>query len=89
MKNITISIDDETYRNARIWAALHGTSVSAVVRDLLKRLRGTRRTTSTQDHPGVNAPYQTKICQSCPLSKMKVAPSGTPPTPNPQIPVKL
>lgn len=35
MKNITVSIDDETYRLARIRAAEEGTSVSALVRDYL------------------------------------------------------
>lgn len=35
MKNITVSVDDETYRRARIKAAEHDTSVSAVVKRLL------------------------------------------------------
>ncbi len=35
MKNITVSVDDETYRRARIRAAEEGKSVSALVRDLL------------------------------------------------------
>ena len=38
MKNITVSIDEETYRLARIRAAELGTSVSALVRDYLKSL---------------------------------------------------
>ena len=38
MKNITVSVDDETYRLARIRAAEHGTSVSAMVREYLGRL---------------------------------------------------
>ena len=38
MKNITVSVDDETYRLARIKAAENGTSVSAMVRDYLKHL---------------------------------------------------
>jgi hypothetical protein len=38
MKNITISIDDETYRRARLWAAERDTSVSAVVRCILTTL---------------------------------------------------
>ncbi len=37
MKNITVSIDDETYRQARIKAAEQGTSVSALVREFLER----------------------------------------------------
>lgn len=35
MKNITVSVDDETYRRARVRAAEMDTSVSAVVRRLL------------------------------------------------------
>jgi len=38
LKNITVSIDDETYRHARIRAAEVGTSVSALVREFLVRL---------------------------------------------------
>ncbi len=34
-KNITLKIDEETYRKARIRAAKRGTSVSAMVRDFL------------------------------------------------------
>ena len=35
MKNITVSVDDETYRKARIRAAEKATSVSALVRGYL------------------------------------------------------
>ena len=35
MKNITISVDEETYRRARANAAEAGTSVSALVREFL------------------------------------------------------
>ena len=38
MKNITISVDEETHRCARIRAAELGTSVSALVRSYLKTL---------------------------------------------------
>lgn len=38
MKNITVSIDEETHRRARIRAAELGTSVSAMVRDYLRTL---------------------------------------------------
>jgi len=38
MKNITLKIDDETYRKARIRAANDGTSVSAMVRTYLVAL---------------------------------------------------
>lgn len=38
MRNITVSVDDETYRRARIRAAELDTSVSALVREHLIRL---------------------------------------------------
>lgn len=38
MKNLTISIPDEVYRDARIRAAERGTSISAMVRDYLMSL---------------------------------------------------
>jgi len=38
MKNITVSVDDETYRRARITAAERGRSVSAMVREYLGSL---------------------------------------------------
>ena len=40
MKNITVSIDDEVHRRARIRAAEAGTSVSAAVREFLIRWSG-------------------------------------------------
>ena len=41
MKNITVSVDDETYRRARIKAAERDTSVSALVRDFLNGIAAT------------------------------------------------
>ena len=38
MKNVTIALDDETHRNARIRAAELGTSLSAMVKDYLTTL---------------------------------------------------
>ncbi|HEV2747265.1 MAG TPA: DUF6364 family protein [Allosphingosinicella sp.] len=38
MKNVTVSLDDETYRAARIKAAEAGRSLSALVRDYLQGL---------------------------------------------------
>lgn len=40
MKNITVSIDDDVHRRARIRAAERGTSVSSAVRDFLIRWSG-------------------------------------------------
>lgn len=38
MKNITISVDEETYRHARLWADKRGTSISAIVKCILVSL---------------------------------------------------
>jgi hypothetical protein len=38
MSNITISIDEQTYRAARIFAAQRNSTVSALVRDYLNSL---------------------------------------------------
>lgn len=38
MKNITVSVDDDVYRRARIKAAERETSVSALVKQFLTRL---------------------------------------------------
>ena len=40
MKNITVSVPDDVYRNARVAAAQHDTSVSALVVAYLERLSG-------------------------------------------------
>lgn len=38
MPNITVTVDPDTYREARVAAAAKGTSVSALVRDFLLEL---------------------------------------------------
>ena len=38
MKNVTVSLDDDTYRRARMIAAERDTSVSALVKEFLVRL---------------------------------------------------
>jgi plasmid stability protein len=40
MKNITVSVPDDVYRDARIRAAERGSSVSAMVTDYLRSLSG-------------------------------------------------
>jgi len=40
MKNITVTVNDNAYRQARVWAARRDTSVSAVVTYLLENLPG-------------------------------------------------
>ena len=50
MKNITVSVDDETYRQARIRAAELGTSVSAVVRRFLADFAASGRAKATAEN---------------------------------------
>ena len=40
MRNITVTVSDQAYRQARVWAAKRDTSVSAVVEYLISHLPG-------------------------------------------------
>ena len=52
MRNITVSVDEETHRRARIRAAELDTSVSALVREFLRRLApGARRQERLESQP--------------------------------------
>ena len=52
MRNITVAVDEETHRRARIRAAELDTSVSALVREFLRRLTpGDRRHESSESQP--------------------------------------
>ena len=53
MRNITVSVDEDTHRLARIRAAALDTSVSALVRDYLRRLA---RRQADATGPGLPAP---------------------------------
>jgi hypothetical protein len=37
MKNITVPVNDETYLQTRAWAAMHGTSVSALIKKIREK----------------------------------------------------
>jgi|SRR5580658_9372697 hypothetical protein len=58
MKNITVSIDDDTWRRARLWAANRDTSVSAIVRCILTSLpaRGASPKPAPPTQPAPPAP---------------------------------
>jgi len=43
MRNITVTVPDDVYRRARVWAAERDTSVSAVVKYLLETMPGMKR----------------------------------------------
>jgi hypothetical protein len=51
MKNVTIAIDDETHRKARIRAAELGTSLSAMVKDYLNQLADTPQEPGVREMP--------------------------------------
>ena len=53
MKNITVSVDEETHRLARIRAAELDTSVSALVRNYLKSLVADRTGGTASNEPDV------------------------------------
>ncbi|MGA3134018.1 MAG: hypothetical protein ABSD59_24920 [Terracidiphilus sp.] len=58
MKNITVSVPDTTYFKARVWAAEHETSISAVVAHLLEILpthKGAARQFTPPDPPPKSA----------------------------------
>ena len=43
MKNITVTVSDKSYREARVWAAAHDSSLSSVVQYLIETLPGISR----------------------------------------------
>jgi hypothetical protein len=43
MRNITVTVSDRAYREARVWAAAHDTSLSRVVQYLIQTLPGIKR----------------------------------------------
>ena len=48
MKNVTLTVDEATLKAARIYAAEHSTTVSALVRDYLAKLAGSQETTAAE-----------------------------------------
>ncbi len=77
MKNITISIDDDTHRRARIYAAAHGTSLSALFKDYLGKL--------VDDKPAAMSPAQRDGVREMP---MPFAHQGATPFPAAALPRK-
>ena len=63
MKNITVSIDDDCHRLARIRAAELGTSVSALVREYLRGLVANRDGKHESDAEPGETPFQRRCRQ--------------------------
>jgi hypothetical protein len=62
MRNITVTVSDETYRQARVWAAQRDTSVSGVVAYLLQTLPGIKRAAiafAVKPNPAASTPSST------------------------------
>ena len=53
MKNVTLTVDEETLKAARIYAAEHDTTVSALVRDFLASLRRTKTASTAAERAKV------------------------------------
>ena len=70
MKNITLSIEDDIYRSARVEAAKRNTSVSAVVRNYLRafgRGQAPELTAAAQDEERKNRARLVKLLSECKL----------------------
>ena len=59
MKKLTLTVTEETYRSARVWATQCNSSVSALVRTFLETLQ-------TYPCPGVNMPAGTEAVSAMP-----------------------
>ena len=58
MKNITVSVSDQTWREARIWAAENNTSLSAAVEYMLENVRSILSVRKPPRRPRRNNRYQ-------------------------------
>lgn len=65
MKNVTITLDDETHRAARIRAAEMGTSLSAMVKEYLQGLAEAPPSTGVRE---MQMSYKPEPAQSAPAS---------------------
>jgi hypothetical protein len=72
MKNITVTVSDKSYREARVWAAQHDSSLSRIVQYLIETLPGIRR--AALAFPGANTnPERPETPPPGPPSTEKIA----------------
>ena len=69
MKNVTIALDDETYRLARIRAAGEGTSLSAMVKDYLNRLTDLPISQGVREMPMIYKPQSPSASLASPKTR--------------------
>jgi plasmid stability protein len=81
MKNVTIALDEETHRRARIRAAELGTSLSALVKDYLINLAGKEHSAPVTFATGVRdvqMPFHHDLPTSNALVQATEGPDGQP-----------
>ncbi len=88
MKNVTIAIDEDTHRKARIYAAAQGTSLSALVKNYLIALAGDPENADSQSDmpqevrempkPFTHMPPATAENEALPPGAYGRFPDGTP-----------
>ncbi len=81
MKNITVSISDLAYLRARVWAAEHETSISAIVAYLLETLPQIKRANA---HYPIAASEMSPVMS--PVPNVSHAPGPNPIPPSPPLP---
>jgi hypothetical protein len=77
MRNITVAVSDDSYRQARIWAAKHDTSVSAAVQELLFNLPRLVRVVSAYNadlYARISNPGSTSKQKSCCETEVDIEP---------------
>ena len=77
-RNITVSVSESTYHQARVWAARHCTSISAVAQFLLENLPVVSRAVHTLREEDPNFGTHTRARQ---------APAPPAPTPHKNLPI--
>jgi len=77
MRNITVSVADETYTLARVWAAQRNTSISAVVAYVLRTLPNMQRVINAFPVPAFRPIPPNSVLPTPPLSNTNTAVSTT------------
>lgn len=73
MRNITVSLSDESYYRARLWAARHDTSLTGLVRSILDDLPRIQRAVKA---------LASEVPQSSPSSPISINSASNSPSPS-------
>jgi|WetSurMetagenome_2_1015567.scaffolds.fasta_scaffold293414_2 hypothetical protein len=87
MKNITVTVPDDVYRQARIWAAQRDTSISEIVRYILITLPTNKRAARGFPVSGSSSASSAHAPGQAPAQPAAQSPDppATPPTPAEQM----